>query len=226
MQHPLKNPSLTPHGFGAGNTFGRTKLKTFGHGTFNGDWGAARYWERSNRLSSDYRPAEHIIHTLMPGMRTPGRTYAGDFEFAGRPYQVHDLSVLTAAAVWLGTNCGQAMFSRSPLTSPAHFSSTNEFRVRWHQYGDSEKKGYLLSHLLHECQPHSCDFGRQQSCSVFHRPATEREELVLDALLFWLESLRGREYLLGLKSFLNSTAKNLAAAQRRVGQAEPVRQPG
>lgn len=207
MKHPLINPSLTPHGFGVGNTYKRSSWKSDERGCFNRDWGAARYWQQSNLLSNAFRPAEHIIHEIMPGMRTLGRTIVGDFEFAGKLYQSADIALLSGIATWLGTNIGNAMLYNNLFNAPG-YTATNEFRVRWRECEKPQSEGHLLRHLLHECSPHTCAYGRN-SCSDYSRDATEREVLVRDAFLFWLGQKTGREYLHGFEVFMNTTSRNI-----------------
>ena len=207
MKHPLVNPSLTPHGFGVGNTYTRTTWKSDDSGRYNGDWGAARFWQEANRLDVAYRPAEHIVHEIMPSMRTIGRTHKGDFVFDGKPYLSQDLAVMTSAAVWIATNCGGAMLA-NPLCNVT-YTKTNEFRVRWREYEKPQANGHLLRHLLHTCEKGKCGHGGFKPCPHFHKSATERESLVLDAFLFWLGTMQGREYLARFQEFQNRTAKNV-----------------
>ncbi|MCA9367278.1 hypothetical protein KC887_03380 [Candidatus Kaiserbacteria bacterium] len=200
MKHPLVNPSLTPRGFGVGSTYKRTSWKSDDAGRCNGDWCAATFWQEANRERSDFRPAEHVIHVIMPGMRTLGRTEQGDFMFDGKPYRVYDLAVLTSIAVWFGTNNGQAMLN-NPVWGKT-FTKTNEFRVRWQEREKPDTAGHMLRHILHDCALQKCTTGRH-----FYRRATEREELILDAFLFWLGQTTGRVYLAGLEDYIKRTSK-------------------
>lgn len=209
MKHPLVNPSLTPHGLGTGNTYSRSKTKNFGDGCCNGDWCAARYWQEVNRLDSDFRPAEHIVHEIMPGMKTIGHTSKGDFLFDGKPYMERDLAIMTSIAVWLGTNNGRAMLQNS-LFRPPPYTKTNEYIIRWREREKPQLEGHMLCHLLHRCTPDTCAFGRAVGgCFKHYVEITVREQLVLDAFLFWLGQASGRTYLGGLEEFLSSTSKNI-----------------
>lgn len=212
MKHPLVNPSLTPHGFGRGNTYRRSLLKDFDNGSMNGDWMAARFWQEANRKSAEFRPVEFIIHEIMPGMKTIGQTHSGDFEFEGRLYQENDIAVLSAVATWLGTNCGHAMLENRFVIN---FSKTNEYRVRWKAYEKYQRTGFLLRHILHECSTTTCNWGRKDSCSKYHVPATPREELVLDAFLFWLGQTSGRDYLAKFAEYRDRLSKNAWEAYKK-----------
>jgi len=222
MKHPLVNPSLAPHGFGVGNTYQRSSWKSDDHGRFNADWGAARFWQEANRLDSDFRPAEHIVHQIMPGMRTLGHTEKGDFEFDGQLYQSHDLAVMTSFAVWLSTNCGSAM--RHNHLWKVEATKTNEYRVRLRKYEQPQIPGHILRHLLHTCQKGKCGHGGSRSCASFYKQATEREELVIDAFLFWMGQDSGRTYMAKLDGYIAKTAQNVYEGYKRRNTPEMRRQ--
>jgi|GEM_PF-6670871 len=203
MKHPLENPSLTPHGFAVGGYAQRARHKWLSPKSvvetnfrfLNGDWVAANQWSKANRLQSSFRPAEHIVHIIMPGMRTIGRVTDGDFMFAGLSYYSYDIAVLSALATWLGTNCG----SSTLVHGDSHFvirTKTNEYRDRWR--ADEELHGgrSLLSAVLTNPVKY------QESVHVHQKPPqpTEREELLKEAFLFWLGQSTGRKYLSGLKA--------------------------
>lgn len=204
-RHPLENPSLTPHGFGRGSTEARSKEQSW-MGMLNEDWAAARFWQEANRLECAFRPAEHIIHTLMPGLRALGRTRVGDsdFEFAGKPYQSADIATLSSIATWLGTNCGQSMLTR------AKHAGTNDFFAIWNK--DEKQSGISsLKHLLHVCDPKDCGDSRLEH--RFPEPS-EREQVVLRAFLFWLRQETGQKYLSGLDEFIRTEQQKVSARYR------------
>lgn len=209
MKHPLINPSLTPHGVGVGNTYRRTTWKSDDRGRCNGDWCAAQCWQEANRLSCTNRPTERIVHEIMPGMRKIGHTTDGDIFFDGKPYRSDDVLLLTTIATWLGTNCGTAMCNNPLSMQGVRVTKTTEFQVKWKVYERHRSPGYLLRHLLHECRRGVCGHEGTHSCASLHRSAAEREELVLQAFLFWLGTTHGREYMAGMRSFIRTTSRNV-----------------
>lgn len=193
MQHPLENPSLTPVGF----TFsgGATRLQ---HGTspgyINHDLVSAEFWSNANSLKASLpRPAETIIHELMPSIATIGRTTKGDFEFAGRPYLSRDIMILSRFVQWFGSNCGRSFLFYSDNHVP---EGTPAEKVFLFKLMDENTKSNTTRYLIHECSE-SCkrSWGWFGECVPDSDYVTRRDEIVVEALMRWLGKKAGQEYI-------------------------------
>jgi hypothetical protein len=211
MRHPLENPSLTPLGFGSGDTPTRTRYKKW-EGNLNGDWFAAKVWDKANRLKvMSPRPAEVIIHEIMPGMKTLGRTAEADIWFDGKPYLTADLAIISTFARWLGTNWGSDFLSHIPYNMPPVHPS-KEFLTKLDL--QAVKTRPMVEHFKHTCSMESCGKGRD--CLGAHITATEREHLAVKAFAFWLGTSAGRVYIADYQTKHDQTQKRcLGGIQER-----------
>ncbi len=193
MKHPLENSSLTPIGY----VFPLSRKRVFqklSNNFVNGDYFAARFWQNKNHLKvKEARPAEVIIHSIMPSLSGQGHTKKGDFEFVGKQYKSRDIMVLSTFMQWFGTNVGSCFIDTVPFgVKISH--SLREFKEKF----SFENKGdTIIASKIHicteNCGPSFLAVGWH--CQKTPESVTGRDRVVVNALMHWLGTKAGRQYM-------------------------------
>lgn len=194
FKHPLENPSLAPLGLTTELSYSRLHWRPTGPFMVFVERMSARFWEKRNRADAlRPLPVETIIHRIMPSMAQRNRIAKGDFVFEGKPYLTRDIVTLSSAVQWFGTNVGSC-FINEPLHKKGRgYHPSREFIVKLAQENEQKLDACrpdMYTHLTHRCT------GRcKNSCVYDSRTVTDRDKAVVDALMRWLGTAHGRQYL-------------------------------
>jgi hypothetical protein len=204
MNHPLENPSLTPIGF-VFPLYNKRVFQKLGEGFINGDYEAAFFWEKMNRLKSPAPlPAETIIHEIMPSIAKRGCTQFGDFEFSGRQYFSRDIMVLSTFMQWFGTNIGRSFITDAPFG----FRCSHPLREFKEKFALENKRDKLIAGRIHSCDKHRCGPGAiGWVCDPDVSQVTDRDRLVVQSLMHWLGNRAGRDYMSAYNRRINRLHK-------------------
>lgn len=204
MDHPLVNPSLTPLGFVF--PIYRKRLEHVPlPGSIDGDRVAAEFWELKNRTRArGERPAETIIHEVLPPLDLLADPEKVDFTFEGRGYRSRDIMVLSTFMQWFGTSVGNVFLTDIPFDLRIS-DAAQEFRLKLKR---EEKRHPITAILVHECTDacgvHSMLFW---VCKPERGYTTKRDHAVVDALMTWLGMPQGRAYIEEYKAYRQKAFK-------------------
>lgn len=188
-EYPLKNPSLTPIDLGFSNRKARIEA-TLGPYMVNGDYFAVLFWDQANRLNAERKPAVEILQHILPSLS--GYIYhEGDISFDGAQYVSRDIMVLSSFMQWTGANIGRSFMSETSIGQKS--GGVNEFLNKYQEFN---KRGRLIGILIHE---HTIECGHVSGgighCVSTPKLATVRDKLVMQALMMWLGTDSGRDYM-------------------------------
>ncbi|MCA9359856.1 hypothetical protein KC850_02340 [Candidatus Kaiserbacteria bacterium] len=209
MKHPLVNPSLTPVGFVFPNSRRRVSQILPRNGV-NGDFYAAKFWQKKNcLLAPDPKPAEVIVHTIMPALSKRGRTKESDFMFSGKPYLSRDIMVLSTFMQWFGTNVGSGFIRHKPF----RFKSTHPLREFREKFVLENTDNTVSARLIHICND-KCEAsmsGLGRVCCLTPELIQPRDLIVIDSLMHWLGTKAGRQYMTDYDLYIKKICNRVRA---------------
>lgn len=215
-KHPLENPTLAPLGLRTKLSYDRLQYKPTSKFWVFEERMIARFWEKRNRLGApEPLPVAEIIHHILPAIAKEHRIKHGDFVFAGLPYLTRDLVTLSSTVQWFGTNVGRN-FIDSTLTKPGGgYHPSQEFVVKLER---ENKHRDMYAFLSHRCTNRCWDPKRVRInvfdlCIYDSRQVTKRDRAMIDGLMSWLGTDRGRTFLCDFRA--RRTAAHEAADRRR-----------
>lgn len=196
MQHPLENPSLTPYSFLFPFSYMRVRQKLETN-MINGDHEIVKFWAKQNRNNSQRPlPAKVILHDILPSLSSQVAAAKQSFTFDGLPYHNRDIALLSSMVRWFGTNIGNS-FITSRYTNEKYKHPVKEFVEKFNQLDNSD---IILGMAIHsctvKCKNNTIDHAINTSL------ITDRDRLVVKALLIWLGKEQGRDFMNAYKSHI------------------------
>lgn len=204
-KHPLENQSLAPLNLRTKLSYDRLQYKSDAHFWVFEERMMARFWEKCNRLNAPGPlPIAEIIHTILPAMTRVNRISRGDFVFDGALYLTRDIVTLSSTVQWFGTNVGRC-FVDEPLQNPGgRYHPSREFIIKLQR---SNRDRDMYAFLSHRCAGRCLDprrkrfrLGFSDPCVYDSRQVTDRDRAVIDGLMRWLGTARGRQYLVDYRA--------------------------
>ena len=217
-KHPFEERSLSPLGLTTPHAHKRLQYVSTTKFRVDEERLAARFWEKRNRIDAPRPlPIEDIVHRVLPSMAQANRIMQGDFVFDGKPYLTRDIVTLAAVVQWFGSNVGRC-FIDEPLRNPGKgYHPSREFMIK---FAKENKDRDVYVFFAHRCTA-SCDKD-PNICTHDARSVTDRDRVVIDGLMWWLGSARGRQFLDDYRA--RRKAAHDAADARRTGYFERRRQ--
>jgi len=216
-KHPLENPTLAP--LGLTTPLSQTRLQwrpSIPHTVFV-ERMSARFWEKRNRTDAARPlPVETILHRIMPSMAQCNRLTRGDFVFEGKAYLTRDIVTLANAVQWFGTNIGKCFIDEPLLKKGKNYHSSREFTRKLAR--ENEQKCEFNRPNMYTFLAHRCTGRCKGQCVYDARKVTERDKAVIDALMRWLGTVHGRQYLADYRLRQDKAWQSASARGQRYGE--------
>lgn len=140
------------------------------------------------------------------------RLTKGDFVFEGKPYLTRDIMTLSSAVQWFGTNVGGCFIDEPLAGKGPNYHRSREFTLKLARRNEDMFRSFpdMYSFIVHRCT-NRC----KNSCVYNSRMVTDRDKAVVDALMRWLGTAHGRQYLNDYRLRRNKAQEAASSRGRR-----------
>jgi len=179
-------------------------------------------------------PIETIVHEILPALAKVMPASRASFTFCGRSYQTRDVVVLSSAMQWFATNCGKELLERDLMRHHSMaVAPEREFLVKFEIADKERRQGHesdMATFLTHQCTTRCTRLTppytwrealTAQRCVHDGKETTGRDRALVAALMRWLGTSDGREFIADYQSRRNTVWEYLRKQFKRKHGLQP-----